>query len=74
MTDEITFSVERDPESGWFTASWDAPHGGGISTEGHAFGELESNVMEAVRCHFDAAEMHRTVRLHFVEDPVLNPA
>jgi hypothetical protein len=74
MTNEITFSVERDPENGWFSASWDAPEGGGISTEGLAFRDLENNVMEAVRCHFDAAEMPRSIRLHFVEDPVLNPA
>jgi hypothetical protein len=74
MTDEITFSVERDPENGWFSASWDGPEGGGISTEGHAFADLESNVIEAVRCHFDATEMPQSIRLHFVQDPVLTPA
>jgi hypothetical protein len=74
MTDEITFSVERDPESGFFSASWDAPEGGGISTQGHAFSDLDTNVKEAVRCHFDDAEMPRRIRLHFIQDPVLAPA
>lgn len=36
MPDEITFVVERDPESGWFCASWDAPEGGGITTQARA--------------------------------------
>jgi hypothetical protein len=35
--------------------------------------ELESNIIEAVRCHFDDSELPRAVRLHFVEDPVLSP-
>ncbi len=34
---EITFEVERDEQSGWLTASWDAPRGqGGITTQGKA--------------------------------------
>ena len=33
--DSITFVVERDPDRGWFCASWDAPNGGGgIATQG----------------------------------------
>jgi predicted RNase H-like HicB family nuclease len=51
---EITFEVGRDEESGWLTASWDAPQGqGGFSTQGKDFRELEQNVSEAVRCHFE---------------------
>jgi len=74
MTDEIAFTVEHDPESGWFSASWDAPGGGGISTQGRALTELEANIFEAVRCHFDAAERPHSIRLHFLEDPVLRAA
>ena len=41
-------------ENGWLTASWDAPRGqGGISTQGKDLSELEHNVREAVRCHFE---------------------
>lgn len=74
MADEITFSVERDPDNGWFSASWDAPQGGGISTEGNAFRDLEKNILKAVRCHFNAPDMPRSIRLHFLQDPVLTPA
>jgi predicted RNase H-like HicB family nuclease len=74
MASEIAIIVERDSESGCFSASWDAPGGGGISTQAHALSELEANIIEAVRCHFEDSEMPRSIRLHFVEDPVLNPA
>jgi len=53
-TNEITFNVERYEQDGWLTASWDAPRGqGGITTQGKDLRELEPNVREAVRCHFD---------------------
>jgi predicted RNase H-like HicB family nuclease len=68
---EITFTVERDEDSGWFAASWDAPGGGGISTQGRDLRDLESNVREAVRCHFEPGELPKGIRLHFTHDPVL---
>ena len=69
---EITFEVERDEQSGWLTASWDAPRGqGGITTQGKDLRELEANVREAVRCHFENGKLPRQIRLHFVDDPVL---
>lgn len=72
---EITFDVERDEETGWLTASWDAPRGqGGISTQGKDLRELEQNVREAVRCHFADGKLPGRIRLHFVNDPVLVPA
>jgi len=74
MAGEITFSVERDPENGFFTASWDAPEGGGITTQAAAFAELERHILEAVHCHFDAGEIPPKIHLHFVQDPVLTPA
>jgi len=74
MKGEIAFTVEYDPESGWFSASWDALEGGGISTQGRALSELEANIIEAVRCHFDDSELPESIRLHFVKDPILSPA
>lgn len=74
MAKEIAFVVERDADTGAFSASWDGPQGGGISTQGATLSELESNIIEAVRCHFDDSDLPRAVRLHFNEDPVLNPA
>jgi predicted RNase H-like HicB family nuclease len=71
MMNEYTVTVERDEESGWFVASWDAPEGGGITTQGRDLGELQTNIQEAVRCHFDAPHAPRSIRLHFLRDPVL---
>ena len=71
---EITLTVERDEESGCYVASWDAPRGkGGISTQGRDLRELQDNVTEAVACHFDDGKAPRSIRLHFVQDPVLTP-
>ena len=72
---ETTFNVERDEESGWLTASWDAPRGqGGITTQGKDLRELEQNVREAVRCHFENGTLPARIRLHFINDPVLATA
>ena len=72
---EITFNVERDEESGWLTASWDAPRRkGGITTRGKDLRELEQNVREAVRCHFENGTLPARIRLHFINDPVLATA
>ncbi len=72
---EITFEIERDEQSAWLTASWDAPRGqGGITTQGKDLRELEQNVREAVRCHFNNGKLPRRIRLHFVNDPVLATA
>ena len=68
---EITLTVERDAESGWFVASWNDASGGGITTQGSDLGELQTNVKEAVLCHFGESAAPRAIRLHFVEDPVL---
>ena len=72
---EITFKVERDEDSGWFTASWDAPNQtGGITTQGKDLAELEKNLREAVECHFDGEKLPQRIRLHFLNDAVLATA
>ena len=72
---KITFQVEPDEASGWYVASWDAPGGeGGITTQGRDLQDLQANVREAVRCHFEPDQMPREIHLHFVADPVLIPA
>jgi len=68
---EITLQVECDEESGWLVATWDSPDGGGITTQGSDLRELQEQVQDAVRCHFDPGEAPRRIRLHFVTDPVL---
>ena len=69
---EIVLTVERDDDSGWFVASWDAPDGsGGITTQGRDLGDLQTNVRDAVRCHFGKSKTPATIRLHFITDPVV---
>jgi hypothetical protein len=68
--EEIVFQVEGD-EAGVLVASWDAPQGGGITTQGQDLRDLQEQVTDAVRCHFDPAEVPRRIRFHFVADPVL---
>jgi hypothetical protein len=68
---EITFQVSRCAESGWLTASWDDPAGGGITTQAKDLRGLQEQVVEATQCHFDPGTAPSQIRLHFVTDPVL---
>lgn len=72
--DEITFTVSPCDESGMLVATWDAPGGGGITTQGASMHELHANVREAVACHFEEGEAPARVRLHFAGDVLLQPA
>ncbi len=67
---EITFRVEPCRETGGFVARWDAPGGGGITTQGDSLTELHSMISDAVGGYFEANERPQFIRLHFVEDPV----
>jgi predicted RNase H-like HicB family nuclease len=71
---EIVLRVERDDDRGWLVASWDAPNGGGVTTQGQDLTELQANVRDAVRCHFGKSKAPRAIRLHFLTDPVLATA
>ena len=73
IVDEIVFQVEACDESGQLVASWDAPPGeGGITTQGRDLRELQEQIADAVRCHFEPEELPRRIRFHFVTDPVLS--
>lgn len=70
--EEIVFQVEVDEDSGTLIASWDQPSDkGGITTQGKDLRELQEQVTDAVRCHFDPGATPRKIRLHFSADPVL---
>ena len=72
--EEITFHVSCDEESGWLIASWDAPDGsGGITTQGKDLRDLQAQIVDAVATHFEAGEIPRRLRLHFIIDPILAP-
>jgi len=64
---EIIFIVENSDEGGYTAKSL----GYSIYTEGETLGELKENVKDAIKCHFDAKEIPRIVRLHIVKDEVI---
>ena len=68
---EITFSVEPCLETGGFVARWDAHGGGGITTQGDSFRELDTMIADAVGGYFEPGQQPDRVRLHFSEDPVV---
>ena len=70
----LEFIIERDEGTGAFTASWDDPNGGGITTQAVSLAELPEAINEAVRCHFLDRKSPRRVALHFQHDPVLQLA
>jgi hypothetical protein len=64
---ELIFIVEEGPEGG-FTAR---ALGASIFTEADDWSELQSQVRDAVRCHFQEAQRPKVVRLHYVREDVL---
>ena len=64
---EIIFLVEDAPEGGYTARAL----GESIFTEADDPEELERNVRDAVRCHFDDQERPQMVRLHFTRDAVI---
>lgn len=69
---EITFTVSPCEESGVFVAAWDAPGGGGITTQGSSMDELRENIREAVACHFEDGDAPAGIRLHFAGVAAVN--
>jgi hypothetical protein len=68
---EIVFDVEPCVVTGGYVARWDGPFGGGITTQGDSFGELDIMIADAVSGYFDPEKRPRRVRLHFSQDPIL---
>ncbi len=71
---KVVFRVERDEETGAYTASWDDPAGGGITTQAETLAELSGAISEAVRCHFADRPSPKVATLHFEHDPELQLA
>ena len=70
----LVFEVTMCAEDGGYVARWDDPAGGGITTQGDSFEELDAMVLDAVGGYFAGAPKPSSVRLHFVDDPVLSVA
>ena len=50
---KITFRIEACGETGGFVARWDAPEGGGITTQGDSLAELHTMIADAVKGYFE---------------------
>ena len=48
-----------------------APRGGGITTQGDSFAELDAMIADAVNGYFDSGKRPKQIRLHFSKDPIL---
>ncbi len=64
---EIIFLVDEAPEGGYTARAL----GESIFTEADDLDELRDLVRDAVRCHFDAEQAPKLIRLHFVREEVL---
>jgi len=54
-------------------ARWDAPAGGGITTQSDSLAGLDAMILDAVGGYFDEEFRPKKIRVHFTQDPVLNP-
>ena len=67
----LRFEVTTCPDTAGYVARWDDPAGGGITTQGDSFAELDAMVRDAVEGYFADRDKPSVLRLHFVDDPVL---
>ncbi len=65
---EIIFLVEEAPEGGYTARAL----GESIFTEADTREELQAQVREAVRCHFEEGKAPKVIRLHFVREEVIS--
>ena len=69
---EIVFIV-RAEEDGGFSASWNDPAGGGISTQGDDLAEHQEMIRDAIECYFDVAETDKPKRLEVAREGIEPP-
>ncbi len=67
MDKEIIFLVAESPEGGYGASAL----GYSIFTEADTFEDLKRMAQDAVKCHFEAAERPRVIRLHLVKEEIL---
>jgi hypothetical protein len=67
MAREVIFVVEESPEGGYEARAV----GHSMFTEAETLDELRTRIQDAVRCHFEPADMPDLIRLHQVRDEVI---
>ncbi len=64
---EIIFVVEDSADGGYLARAM----GVSIYTQSDSVEALHDRVRDAVRCHFDAEEVPKVIRLHYVREEVI---
>lgn len=64
---ELIFMVEDAPEGGYTAKAL----GESIFTEADDLKSLHKQIRDAVRCHFEKANLPKVIRLHFVREEVI---
>ena len=67
MMSEIIFQIQESPEGGYESRAL----GFSIFTEGETYDEIKTNIIDAVKCHFEDKDVPKIVRLHFIKDEVI---
>ena len=65
--DEIIFLVEESGEVGYVARAL----GHSIFTDGDTTDEIETNMRDAISCHFKEEQLPKAIRLHYVKDLVI---
>jgi hypothetical protein len=68
-SNEIIFLVDEAMDGGYTARAL----GESIFTEAEDIGELKTNIVDAMRCHYESSAPH-VVRLHFVREEVFEYA
>lgn len=61
---EIVFLVEESQDGGYFARAVNQP----IFTQADTIEELKPMISDAVRCHFDEAEMPELIHMHVTRE------
>jgi len=68
---EIVFDVAPCATTGGYVARWDDLGGGGITTQGDSFAELDVKIADALAGYFETGQLPRNVRVRFSLDLIL---
>ncbi len=64
---ELIFLVQEAPEGGYSARAL----GESIFTEADTMEELQNQIRDAVRCHFDNDNVPKVIRLHHVKEKII---
>ena len=64
---EVIFVVEESNEGGYEARALNHS----IFTEADELDSLKSNIIDAVKCHFDETNIPSVIRLHFVREELI---